>query len=446
MRINSFVLHASLMFLPQTAAAVCDTDVPVTLAATGSVIQSGTLTKLDLSWFGLEGSSASPSFYVLTIANTDSVAHDVRLMVEQEATPGDPQIRERCESPCWLQREISLPMTIPAHGTVVKTTRDLFQTDFENGGVVASSSPFKSLIGRLGYIPSSYLDMRFRLLCDHMGSLAARARNATSADLAPYTIANSAKEIQADGLALGPERKSTPYYQATRTPVPLSPGVPPSEGTSEILTGMPTFLFQSELSDPATIYPSNESKFLLELWRLDRGENVVSAVERRPSASFRTNSGIVPFPSGWSSLEPGATYVWRVTANLRSVVASPVHSELRQFSVSSRVRAGSAPGEFQSGQDPLPDAEIAQLDRRIDAMRSTAGSARALTPEERRLFRALLVLLGDDPRVSELMANEIPDLDRLRLDGVTIRLEEVEALASQARAGRRTLVGAEVVR
>lgn len=440
MKLHTFLLCSVLagMIAEPSHAGGCGKDIPVTLAASGGVIQSGAITKLDLSWFGIEGSAAGPSFYVLNIHNSDDKEHSVRLMIEQKATPASPGAREACKEPCWLQREITIPFKVPAKSTVVKTSRDLFRTEFENGGIEAASSPFKSLIGRLGYIPSSYLELRFRLLCENMDSKQTRARTLDDAQLEPYTIASAS--ISAD-KPLGPDSKETPFYQATETPDLLSPGAPPSEGSPEVLTQTPTFIFQSELASPIVVYPEGESKFTLELWSLPGGTKPTEVIERTPTAKHSTSSSIVPFPSDWPVLEEGRSYVWRVKANLRGPVRDYRVSELHQFTVSSGIRSGGAPSLFQSQSDLLFAAEQAELDRRIDALQASLGKSRTLSPEERRLFRALFLILGDDPRLAQLMASEAPDLDHLRVDGNPISLETLESIAAQVRSGRRKIVG-----
>lgn len=439
MKPHTFALCAALAaFAAKDGGAGCLTDIPVTLNATGGVIQSGAITKLDLSWFGIEGSAAGPSFYVLSIHNSGDVDYKVRLLIEQEATPAASSAREACGSPCWLQREITLPFTVAAKSSVVKTSRDLFRTEFEPGGIEASSSPFKSLIGRLGYIPSTYLKLRFRLLCEYMDSKQTRARTITDGELQEYTIASDAIDAE---QPLGPDQSKIPFYQATETPDLLSPGAPPSDGLVEILTASPTFVFQSELASPIVVYPESESKFTLELWQLPEGAKASEVIERTPKASHSTNTTVIPYPGSWPALEEGKTYVWRVKANLRGPIRDFRTSEIHQFTVSSRMLSGGASSVFQSQQDLLFSAEQAEIDRRIDALQASLGKSRTLSPEERRLFRALFMILGDDPRIADLMANETPDLDRLRVDGNPVSLETLESIAAQVRTGRRKIVG-----
>lgn len=408
----------------------------VTLTASAPLIESGAVTKLDLSWFGLEGSSAGPSFFTLTLRDgnqSPEVEQSVRVLVELEATPTDPSIRDLCPSPCWLQREMTLPITVPPGGTVVKTSRDLFSEQFESGGVEAASSPFKSLIGRLGFIPSSYLKLSFRLLCADT-----KLRNLKGdVDFTDWTIAQDEIKTSAP---LGPEgNQLTPFYQTVRTPDLLSPGAVPTEGFPAISTTSPTFVFQSELANPIIVYPASEPKFTLELWKVGEQESPAEAVERRPLATHSDNVGIIPFPGGWATLEPGGKYVWRVSARLRGPIQEPLHSELHAFAVSTRLSSGDAPTGFQRTHEDYRQETLDQIDRRIDAIQAMNASGRILSPEERRLFRALFAILGDDPRIAELMSRDVVDLDNLRIDGQKISLETVEAMAIEVQASRRKL-------
>lgn len=416
-----------------TAPSRCPTT-EVELLATAPLIQSGAVTKLDLSWFGLEGSSSGPSFFTITLKNkrTDS-AQAVRVLVELQATPSDPAIRELCSStPCWLQREMTLPITIPPGGVIVKTSRDLFSEQFESGGIEAASSPFKSLIGRLGFIPSSYLKLDFKLLCENTKLRSLQGE----VDFGDWSIAEAGIEAT---TPLGPDGKNTPFYQTVRTPDLLSPGAIPTEGYPAIPTTSPTFVFQSELSNPIIVYPAGEPKFTLDLWKVGDQESPAEAIERRPLATHSDNVGIIPFPGGWATLEPGAKYVWRVSARLRGPVQEPLYSELHTFSISTRLSSGDAPSGYQRTHEDYRFETLDQIDRRIDAIQAMSASGRVLSPEERRLFRALFAILGDDPRIAVLMARDIVDLDNLRIDGQKISLESVEEMATEVQATRRQL-------
>jgi len=419
----------------------CQVDAPVELSASGAIISSGTVTKLDLSWFGLDGSTASPAFFTLAIKNSGATDQKVRVLVEMESQPTDAAIRDMCSSPCWLQREMTEPLTIPAHGTVIKTSSDLLTTQFTGGGIEAVSSPFKSLVGRIGFIPSTYLKLNFSLLCENPGRDAYNLRTTTTTDLLRYQIGSS-QEIKST-TPLGPDAESTPFYQTVRTPDLLTPGVPPSEGSVEIMTATPTFIFQSDLANPTIVYPANEPKFTLEIWKISRNETPLDAVNRRPLAKYTDNIGIIAFPSSWASLEPGQKYVWRVSAHLRGPVQEPLYSELREFEVSSKLATSISSSSYQSSsQTNLLNPE--QIDRRIDGILASGRTGRVMSPEERRLFQALFSILGDDPRLVSLMTNNIADLDHLRLDGHPITLESVETLAAQIRDGRRRLVHLEI--
>jgi len=418
-------------------ALECRTDVPVTLDASGDIIRSGAITKLDLSWFGLEGSAAGPAFFSLRLSNASDTEQTVRVLVEMEARPTDPSIRDICAAPCWLQREMSVPIAIPAHGVVVKTSRDLYSTEFEAGGVEAASSPFKSLIGKLGFIPSTYLSLGFRLICENPGSSLRNLAHADESSLAPFTVNGQTAQIRSDD-PLGPDGVNTPFYQTIKTPDLLSPGAPPSDGLVEIFSTSPTFVFQSELANPIIVYPAQEPKFTLELWKLADDETPGEAIERRALGTSTGNVGIVPFPASWATLEPGQKYVWRVSAHLRGPVQEPLYSELHTFEVSQKVSSGSAPSGFQRTHETGFETQD-QIDRRINAILSNSASGRVLSPEERRLFRALFAILGDDPRLARLMASDIVDLDHLRLDGHPSSLETVEALAAQLADSRRKL-------
>lgn len=429
-------LVALLLVAIFEANATTPTRCPTTeveLAASAPLIQSGAVTKLDLSWFGLEQSSSGPSFFTITLNNRTDSTQAVRVLVELQAIPSDPAIRDLCSSsPCWLQREMTIPITIPPRGTVVKTSRDLFSEDFESGGIEASSSPFKNLIGRLGFIPSSYLKLDFKLLCANT-----KLRSLTGeVDLVDWTIAQASIEAN---TPLGPDGKTTPFYQTVRTPDLLSPGAAPSEGYPAIPTSSPTFVFQSELANPIIVYPASEPKFTLDLWKVGDHESPAEATERRPFASHSDNVGIIPFPAGWATLEPGSKYVWRVSAHLRGPVQEPLHSELHTFTVSTRLSSGDAPDGYQRTHEQSPQETLDQLDRRIDAIQAMNASGRVLSPEERRLFRALFTILGDDPRIAVLMARDIVDLDNLRIDGQKVSLESVEEMATEVQASRRKL-------
>lgn len=433
----SLSLSLVLSFPASSRALECRTSIPVTLLASGDIISSGAVTKLDLSWFGLEGSSAGPAFFSLTLRNEDlDSARTVRVLVEMEAKPTDPAIRDLCASPCWLQREMTVPITIPPNSVVVRTSRDLYSTEFETGGIEAASSPFKSLIGRLGFIPSTYLSLGFRLICENPGSALSHLPP-DAASLQPFTVNGQASLIESHEQ-LGPDRVNTPFYQSIKTPDLLSPGSPPSDGLAEIFSTSPTFVFQSELANPIIVYPSTEPKFTLELWKLADNETPGDALERRALASTTSNAGIVPFPGSWATLEPGQKYVWRVSAHLRGPVQEPLYSEVHTFEVSQKVSSGSAPSGFQRTHETGFETQD-QIDRRINAILSNSASGRVLSPEERRLFRALFAILGDDPRLARLMASDIVDLDHLRLDGHPSSLETVEALAAQLADARRKL-------
>lgn len=420
------------LFAPQAMAeTMCDAT-KVTLVADAPLIRSGAITKLDLSWFGLEGSAAGPSFFTLRLTNTTSTEQTVRVLVELQAKPTDPSIRELCPSPCWLQREMTLPITMGPGETVVKTSRDLFSEQFESGGIEASSSPFKSLIGRLGFIPSSYLELGFRVLCGET-----KLRNLKGDP--DFTVWTVAKTVIEASTPLGPEGSNTPFYQTVRTPDLLSPGAVPTEGYPAILTTSPTFVFQSELANPIIVYPPDEPKFTLDLWKVADQESPAEAVERRPLATHSDNVGIIPFPAGWATLEPGAKYVWRVSARLRGPVQEPLYSELHTFTVSTRLSSGDAPGGYQRTHEDYRSETLDQIDRRIDAIQAMNASGRVLSPEERRLFRALFAILGDDPRIAVLMARDVVDLDNLRIEGQKVSLESVEALATEVQSSRRRL-------
>ena len=413
------------------AETMCDST-KVTLKASAPLIESGAVTKLDLSWFGLEGSAAGPSFFTLQLTNPTQTEQTVRVLVELQARPTDPSIRDLCPSPCWLQREMTWPITIAPGGTVVKTSRDLFSEKFETGGIEASSSPFKSLIGRLGFIPSSYLQLGFRVLCGDT-----KLRNLKGdPDFSVWTV-DQATIVASEPL--GPDGENTPFYQTVRTPDLLSPGAVPTEGYPAISTTTPTFVFQSELANPIIVYPADEPKFTLDLWKVGEQESPAEAVERRPLSTHTDNVGIIPFPAGWATLEPGAKYVWRVSARLRGPVQEPLFSELHTFTVSTRLSSGDAPGGYQRTHEDYRLETLDQIDRRIDAIQAMNASGRVLSPEERRLFRALFAILGDDPRIAVLMARDIVDLDNLRIDGQKVSLESVEAMATEVQASRRKL-------
>lgn len=420
------------LFAPRAMAeTMCDAT-KVTLVADAPLIRSGAVTKLDLSWFGLEGSAAGPSFFSLTMTNTTTTEQTIRVLVELQAKPTDPSIRDLCPSPCWLQREMTWPITIAPGATIVKTSRDLFSEQFESGGIEASSSPFKSLIGKLGFIPSSYLELGFRVLCGET-----KLRNLKGdPDFTVWTVAQTVIEAT---TPLGPEGSKTPFYQTVRTPDLLSPGAVPAEGYPAIPTTSPTFVFQSELANPIIVYPADEPKFTLDLWKVGDQESPAEAVERRPLATHSDNVGIIPFPTGWATLEPGAKYVWRVSARLRGPVQEPLFSELHTFTVSTRLSSGDAPGGYQRTHEEYRTETLDQIDRRIDAIQAMNASGRVLSPEERRLFRALFAILGDDPRIAVLMARDVVDLDNLRIDGQKVSLESVESVATEVQASRRRL-------
>lgn len=438
---KTLLLVASVLATIGVRSASAQSRCPTTqveLTANAPLIQSGAVTKLDLSWFGLEGSAAGPSFFTLTLKNPRSdSAQTVRVLVELQARPTDPSIRDLCSSsPCWLQREMTVPITIPPLGIVVKSSNDLFSETYESGGIEASSSPFKSLIGRLGFIPSSYLTLDFSLLCEKTIPLNLKG----DPNLGIWTVENSKHSITTiDNLPLGPDGQNTPFYQTVRTPDLLSPGAVPTEGFPAISTTSPTFVFQSELANPIIVYPASEPKFTLELWKVGEQESPAEAVERRPLATHSDNVGIIPFPGGWATLEPGGKYVWRVSARLRGPIQEPLHSELHAFAVSTRLSSGDAPTGFQRTHEDYRQETLDQIDRRIDAIQAMNASGRILSPEERRLFRALFAILGDDSRIAELMSRDVVDLDNLRIDGQKISLETVEAMAIEVQASRRKL-------
>ncbi|MCB9496278.1 MAG: hypothetical protein H6686_05260 [Fibrobacteria bacterium] len=434
---NRTLSAALLLFLAgppvgATSTPSCQTDAPVTLQATGDIIGSGAVTKLDLSWFGLEGSSASPAFFQLTLTNSGETPQMVRVLIELEASPTAPSARDLCPSPCWLQREMTEPIEVPARSTVIRTSRDLFSTSFSAGGVEPSTSPFKSLIGRLGSIPSTYLDLRFSLLCERPGREAWNLRSTDASALAPWSIGSPVR-IQSS-VAMGPRGDFLPFYQAVNAPVSISPGRVAGEGQEVLRTSAPHFLFQSDLANPATVYPSGEHKFLLELWKMRPDDIAATVTDRRPDASWETDLGSVPFPGTWPALEAGATYAWRVQAQLRGPVKEPLASTLRIFQVAANPSPESPSGE---GVGHL-------LDSQLDALESVSRTGRVLGPDERRLYAALIILTGNDSRLADLFASALPALDRLRLDGKSTSLSRVEAMAQEVLEGRRSLVHLEI--
>lgn len=394
------------------AGAACPEANLLELSASGGALSTGTVTRLDLSWFGLEGSASAPVFYTLAIRNRDTVDHSVRVVVDISGRPLDADLAERCGEPCGIQREMTTDLEVPAGGVLVRTSAQLAQGDFYDGGLEAFHSPFQRLVGRLGYLPSSRVLLHFDLVCSDIPQLALKDPEVAIPEA--YRLASADVESVVDG--------GEPTYVAQQAPELLVPGVPAGEVPPSLPTDRPSFLFRSSLASRAVFYPEGEAKFTVSLWKLRDGEEAVDALERKALASRTTSGALLPYPDDWPALEPGALYTWTVTAHLRG----PEGAELVAAPAVFRAPATGGEGEGFG----------------LLASWRTRQALEGLSPEQIRLLQALAVLLGERAgEASDLLSRGRPDLASLRWEGAPTTLERIEELAREKSEGRLELTG-----
>lgn len=362
---------------------------------------TGTVTRLDLSWFGLEQDGSSPVFFTAHICNGNDAPARVRLIVGILVTPTDPKLAAECGAGgCWAEEEITKVLEIPANGTLALSSKDLYTSSYEPGGYDPANAPFRKLLSRLGRIPAADIKMFFGLTCEE-NKLNNRLRGKTWDELAeavkynhfaPQVIESQYRPF--DGVSL------------------LQPGGP--EGFPEIWSTTPVFSFRSDIAGYENY--GSDKRFQLNLWTLAKGEGQAQAVGRRPDQTLDLDAPLVAWPGNWPPLRAGESYVWRVLARDRGPVSGWLASEPYGFRVAPLGTAGV--------EGP---AWINELE--------------GLTPEQMRLLRLLARVMGPKVSVLEQAAREGKiDPASLKLDGKPLSVERLEAMVPDFESGKDNVI------
>jgi hypothetical protein len=366
---------------------------------------SGTITRLDLSWFNLEQDGTSPVFFTSSICNGGEDTARVRMIVAILVTPTDPALAAQCGAGgCWAEQQITKVFEVPPHSTKLITSKDLYSSDFEPGGYTPANAPFRKLLTQLGRIPPSNVSMFFGLTCPQ-NKVGNRVRGLGMAELAQVVSYNHMNS-----------QIITSEYRPFDGVNLLQPGA--AGAFPEIYNPTPLFSFQSELSDAMRFDYKNDRRFQLQLWKVLPGETQGQSLARRPDESLDLDASMVSYPSNWAPLQAGSSYLWRVQARDRGPVTGWLSSEAFGFRVASLSTTAAA--------DP---AWLASLE--------------GLSADQLRLLRALARVLGDRVDVLEKAVREGKvDPASLTLDGKAISITALEEMATDFEAGKNTVTRA----
>jgi len=364
---------------------------------------SGTITRLDFSWFNLEQDGTSPVFFTAKICNGSEDTLRLRMIVAILVTPTDPALASQCgTSGCWAEEQITKPLAVAPHSSKFISSKDLYSSDYEPGGYDPANAPFRKLLTKLGRLPPSNIEMFFGLTCLE-NTVSNRVRGLTMAQLGEVVAYNH----------IAPQTFSAEYRPFDGVSL-LQPGA--AEGFPEIYNQSPVFTFQSALSDSRYNYGADK-RFQLQLWKLARGEVQAQCLSRRPDESLDLDEPQLIYPGSWAPLQAGERYVWRVQARDRGPVTAWIASE---------------PYGFQ----------VASLESRT-ADPAWLSSAEGLTAEQLRLLRILARILGTRAGVLEQAVREGKvDVSSLNLDGKPLTVDALETMAKDFEAGKNSVIDA----
>lgn len=358
-----------------------------------------TVTNFDPSWFDTDHPEKAPTLFTLFI-NPDlrKYASQLRLRVQVLADTSLGRDQDQSSALIAFDRT-TRPLDSLDIGRVIPS-QQVFDLDWENGGVDFDQSALYDVILEKRAAPEMNLIFRFNLNCE--GDPVARAGIGTI-KLEEEGHLRYVKMIQA--LYPGTGINSP-------TPVP-------------IYSVTPIFKVASELFNKTQFdYPPDEPKIEIFIYEVPAGTNPRDALDGLEYAKFGLfDESPSAYPAGLPLLQPGMTYVWRARALLRGPTTDYLYSDPLYFKVDERLEGGSS----------MPAAEAGDIT-------SLAEQIKYGDDYGKRVMAALKIILGDNFEIFDLSRNgKIPAKGQIRLNGHPYSLEELERLAREFHQSRHSV-------
>jgi hypothetical protein len=366
-----------------------------------------TVTHFDASWFDTREAEKAPTLFTLTInANPPLPAESIgflRLRVQVLADTSLGRSNSSGSRMVALDR-LSQPLDSKYIGVPLRSN-DVFGLPFEIEGVPFDQSDLFNYVAEHRVVPEMNLSFKFALTCEDGTNIA----SALSSDLKVNQI--------------NPE---VSMLRTVRTVRALMPGNELNNGrAASIYTISPTFRIASELfNNQEFIYPSDEAKMEVFLYRVDAGTSPKDALDGMEFAKFPIyDQNPVVYPATQPLLEPGQTYAWRARANLRGPTLEHLWSNTLVFKV-----------------DPLLSGGTPELPQAVGDIRNFATQVKYGDDYTKRVLAALKVILAENYDVFDLSrAEKVPAKGLIRLNGQPLTLEELERLAQEFHQARHLL-------